>query len=89
MKAKGGGQEWFYHAPLPEKKQERKLAPPASQIPGLTSEDQEALDRETGTKCVDPNHKCLLLLLKVVLPNGVQINPVNCILDNHITCFIA
>ena len=50
MLAKAGGQDWFYHAPLPDKKQEKVLVPAMSQIPGLSSEDQEALDRETGTK---------------------------------------
>ena len=50
MMSKGVGQDWFYHAPSIEKKQEKVLVPAMSQIPGLSAEDQEALDRETGTK---------------------------------------
>ena len=50
MIAKSSSQDWFYHAPTSDKQKEKKLVPAMSQIPGLSSEDQEALDRETGTK---------------------------------------
>jgi len=53
MEAKGGGQEWYYHAPSPRKTAEKQPVPPASQIPGLAAldaQDVEAMQRETGTK---------------------------------------
>nr|CAB3227169.1 uncharacterized protein C7orf57-like [Phallusia mammillata] len=52
MQSKGGGQEWYYHAPASKKKGEKQPAPPASQIPLLSAPDEldiEAMQRETGT----------------------------------------
>ncbi|XP_076822392.1 uncharacterized protein C7orf57-like [Clavelina lepadiformis] len=49
MLSKGGGQDWFYHAPISKAKKEKQFAPVASQIPGLTPDDIEAMERETGS----------------------------------------
>ncbi|XP_078489573.1 uncharacterized protein C7orf57 homolog [Ciona intestinalis] len=49
MLSKGGGQDWFYHAPSQRRAQDKMPVPPASQIPGLSADDQEAFERETGT----------------------------------------
>nr|XP_039266465.1 uncharacterized protein C7orf57 homolog [Styela clava] len=47
------GQMWFYHAPSKRTEKPQKLAPAASQIPGLAALDpldQEAWEREVGIK---------------------------------------